>query len=1055
MGKYFFIAFFFVCSFKGYSQGLQIEDTINISRARWRDTCFGLINKSTALIPSGYLLDYSMAAFESGKYDGLASDDDTIKAYGNFFLLHNIINISAVNSNAGLSATDNLFINAHRYKRDTKTIPLVFLFQSYQKINSSAWTNNLFSITSDSLRLLDVTGRPSSPYDNKEIFIFTPLQTQITIHNSIKFSLPASLWLMPGINSVNIDFDDGVGIRSVSKGDSISVYYSTNGKKYISAVISTANGNRTARCMINYKRPAHYFKADTIWNISVTPIYNGTDDYLAQGGGSSVIRNGANLCGAESSIFERVNCDINPGAQILVINGCDRVLDKPIIIIEGFDFDNKVTLEKLFQRFSLVYRFFESMRSAGYDFVFVNFTNPTTFIENNAKVIEEVINKVNANKSGNIRGSIIGHSMGGLIARWCLKDMEDRGIDHKMAHYFSYDSPHQGANIPLGVQYLFGEIENDFPFLTYNNLGGSGIFPEFQFSSAAAGSASVRQMLVTKSNYGNGPFNWNPTLTTLDPVRAIFANKLVQKGYPQNLTRHGIAFGRGNNIINTKQAGNGQQFGNFGPGSKTLEAATTFLLANFFSSVYAVQEGGVNDYICRYRFVGIKIPRVFGVTVGVFPNVRIRNFKYTGNYPYEDAPGGYHNSQTQLVDKLNKYWISSSASNQGHHGHNFMPTVSALDLQNQSYSSTTKWQSNNLFYNIDNNIVNPAQVTGNYLNNASLSPFHFLLTYTSDCGTVPCQSLNDDVNGDDIPDIVNNNWNQFHGGFISNQASQYIQRKILNALPSSACPGLCDLTNTIIGPSSFCTQDNYSLTGSNLSGLSFSWEAVIGKFKVISGQGTPAVRLEKISGGNETIRVVITNSCGSTRTVTLNIRMGGFSSSDYPITGTNPACKNQTVYYQTNNLPGATNYQWTFPTNSGWTYIGGQGTRFLTLKTGTAPGVYPITVRVANACDAGGSPAQFFITVNNCNSFFIASPNPSNGNVNISAVQPQGLGTGAGTVKIYQIKVVDQYGVLKDYYNYPSGVTNTTINLSNLIAGIYTIQSFNGLIWEYKQIVKQ
>ena len=64
-----FLALFCAISFVGYTQGLQIEDTMNITRVRWRDTCFGLINNSTSIIPSGYLLDYSMVAFESGKYD--------------------------------------------------------------------------------------------------------------------------------------------------------------------------------------------------------------------------------------------------------------------------------------------------------------------------------------------------------------------------------------------------------------------------------------------------------------------------------------------------------------------------------------------------------------------------------------------------------------------------------------------------------------------------------------------------------------------------------------------------------------------------------------------------------------------------------------------------------------------------------------------------------------------------------------------------------------------------------------------------------------------------
>ena len=43
-----------------FAQTLQLEDTINITRERWRDTCFGLIDKSSSLIPSGMFRNYAM-----------------------------------------------------------------------------------------------------------------------------------------------------------------------------------------------------------------------------------------------------------------------------------------------------------------------------------------------------------------------------------------------------------------------------------------------------------------------------------------------------------------------------------------------------------------------------------------------------------------------------------------------------------------------------------------------------------------------------------------------------------------------------------------------------------------------------------------------------------------------------------------------------------------------------------------------------------------------------------------------------------------------------------
>tara|TARA_Y100000296_G_scaffold85817_1_gene123385 strand:+ start:811 stop:3177 length:2367 start_codon:yes stop_codon:yes gene_type:complete len=53
--------------------------------------------------------------------------------------------------------------------------------------------------------------------------------------------------------------------------------------------------------------------------------------------------------------------------------------------------------------------------------------------------------------------TIIGYSLGGVIARAALGDLEK--IDSNFIEYYvSYDSPHKGANIPVGLQYVANSI---------------------------------------------------------------------------------------------------------------------------------------------------------------------------------------------------------------------------------------------------------------------------------------------------------------------------------------------------------------------------------------------------------------------------------------------------------------------------------------------------------------------------------------------------------------------------------------------------------------------
>lgn len=138
-------------------------------------------------------------------------------------------------------------------------------------------------------------------------------------------------------------------------------------------------------------------------------------------------------------------------------------------------------------------------------------------------MLEAVINWVNQHKTGSYKSTVIGFSMGGLVARWCLKDMEDRSVTHNVENYFSYDAPQQGANIPLGLQYIFKEVVRDAPYLKFNNTLSK---LDDAFNSAAA-----RQMLVTYADYDNSAFNWFPKLNTLNPLRAAFAARLKNKGY--------------------------------------------------------------------------------------------------------------------------------------------------------------------------------------------------------------------------------------------------------------------------------------------------------------------------------------------------------------------------------------------------------------------------------------------------------------------------------------------------------------------------------------------
>src|SRR5690606_5482130 len=76
-------------------------------------------------------------------------------------------------------------------------------------------------------------------------------------------------------------------------------------------------------------------------------------------------------------------------------------------------------------------------------------------VEDDAKAVRRAIELLNDWRGPDaLPWVVFGHSMGGLMARLALVDMEADGIDHDVALYISYDSPHKGVHVPQGMQYL-------------------------------------------------------------------------------------------------------------------------------------------------------------------------------------------------------------------------------------------------------------------------------------------------------------------------------------------------------------------------------------------------------------------------------------------------------------------------------------------------------------------------------------------------------------------------------------------------------------------------
>jgi pimeloyl-ACP methyl ester carboxylesterase len=175
-------------------------------------------------------------------------------------------------------------------------------------------------------------------------------------------------------------------------------------------------------------------------------------------------------------------------------DACDEI-DKPIIVIEGFDPEGKNGHDKI--RAMLGDYLLERLEDRGYDLITVNFSDPFEYLQANSRVVVDMLRHINDTKSGDAPLVVVGFSMGGLIARHALRFMEQKKIPHDTRLYVSVDAPHRGANIPYGIR---GTLKNVLKLISrYDDYisGDNNIVKEVAPLERWYQSRAGRQMVIS------------------------------------------------------------------------------------------------------------------------------------------------------------------------------------------------------------------------------------------------------------------------------------------------------------------------------------------------------------------------------------------------------------------------------------------------------------------------------------------------------------------------------------------------------------------------------
>ena len=381
----------------------------------------------------------------------------------------------------------------------TNVVDCGLLMVRYNYIKESALVDSLISYTNGVASDVFVNGAWRNPYDSDILFAFTPGSNVRVVPGAVSFVFNHYVSNLSSPYELQFDADDGLGYRTItSSGTTAS--YSSDGQKHLKLKLIIGNDVYESHCRLTvhpYMQPAP--TPPSIYDtLSVTGLY--ADAFYR-----------AMVSYPNSTTFNK----------------------QPLIVSEGFD-PWKLSPENdihSFSGFGKISKLSQSNTSTRnylfnhFDVYYVDWYDCGADIRANAEVLKEVIGWVNSHNTSGLPNIVLGQSMGGLIARYALRDMEIKGELHNTSLFISHDVPYLGANVSIGLQYMYWDLLEAVDNLGVGGLVSSLLGQDAYNTLRDIGSyTSVRQML---SLYVGS----DHVMTS--SVHDSFREKLLQMGFPR------------------------------------------------------------------------------------------------------------------------------------------------------------------------------------------------------------------------------------------------------------------------------------------------------------------------------------------------------------------------------------------------------------------------------------------------------------------------------------------------------------------------------------------
>ncbi len=549
-------------------------------------------------VNTGILYDLTVPISGIEKYDGTTtSATNTLKNWRQIYfeLSKAVLNQEDIKSSLEIKS------NARQYLKDG-IIPIGLQLYHYNYLNQS------LDNYADGRGGLNFTG---VEIPVKTVFSSASLKSKTYNGNEVEFALAKNLILsnfqsLP--QSYFIQFDDKDSWLPINLDETITHSYASTGQKIIRVKAVFENGIELFS--------AFYFDVIVLLTPPPTATWSVVGDIPYQG-------------------------DVATGEAFVYLSDENTKLTRPIIISEGIDPENDLGWEDLYNLLNQE-NLIEDLRAEGFDAVVLNYQNTNTYIQRNAFLVVKLLQMVNDTIDYQNQIITVGPSMGGLVVRYALTYMENNAMDHNSNLFILFDTPNQGANIPLGLQYLM--------------FFGKDLDQAIQDMVDMLDAPSPKQMLAY--HYTDPP----SATAGPDPMFDAFFTELEGIGnYPENLRKIALSDGSGN--------ATGQPFQ---PGDQVIDYNYSSFSMTLKSNVWAVEDHNTSQIFEGKAFILFLMDDELNVSV-------------YSEKPYDNSPGGYSPTFAQM-DSIEMPYGDIIAL---HDNHSYIPTISALDIDEE-----------NLFYNI-------------------------------------------------------------------------------------------------------------------------------------------------------------------------------------------------------------------------------------------------------------------------------------------------------------------------------------------------------------------